>query len=73
MKDPLLRTGIVGSAIAVLCCFTPILVIGFGAVGLSAAVGYLDYVLFPALAFFLILTGVALWRRRKTKQSCNRP
>lgn len=67
MKDPLLKTGLAGSTIAALCCFTPILVIGFGAVGLSVAVGYLDFVLLPALAFFLILTGVALWRRRQAK------
>jgi mercuric ion transport protein len=59
----LLRTGIVGSIIVALCCVTPILVVLFGVVGLSAAVGYLDYVLFPALAVFLSITGYALWKR----------
>ena len=59
----LLRTGIIGTVIAALCCFTPILVVLFGVVGLSALVGYLDYVLFPALAFFAGLTVYALWRR----------
>ncbi len=59
----LLRTGIIGTIVAALCCFTPILVVLFGVVGLSAAVGYLDYVLFPALAFFAGLTLYALWRR----------
>ena len=34
-----------GSVIAALCCFTPILVIGLGVVGLSAWLGWLDYVL----------------------------
>ncbi len=62
----LLRTGIVGSVVAALCCFTPILVIGFGVLGLSAAVGWLDFVLFPLLAGFLGLTGYALYRRRQT-------
>ena len=61
----LLRTGIIGTVIAALCCFTPILVVLFGVVGLSAAVGYLDYVLFPALAIFLAITGYALWRRSR--------
>ncbi len=61
----LLRTGIVGSVVAALCCFTPILVIGFGVLGLSAAVGWLDFVLFPMLAGFLGLTGYALYRRRQ--------
>tara|TARA_E500000305_G_scaffold58802_1_gene47000 strand:+ start:8053 stop:8202 length:150 start_codon:yes stop_codon:yes gene_type:complete len=40
------------------------IVILFGLVGLSAAVGYLDFVLLPALAFFVGLTMFALWRRR---------
>ena len=61
----LLTTGIVGTVIAALCCFTPVLVILFGAVGLAALVGYLDYVLFPALAFFIMLTAYALWRQRQ--------
>ncbi|MEQ8195633.1 MAG: mercury resistance system transport protein MerF [Rhodospirillales bacterium] len=60
----LLRTGIIGTVIAALCCFTPVLVILFGALGLAAAVGWLDYVLFPALIFFIGLTFFALWSRR---------
>ncbi len=65
MKEKtLLRTGVVGSVVAVLCCFTPVLVIGLGAVGLSAWLGWLDYVLFPALAGFLALTVYALVRRK---------
>ena len=59
----LLRTGIIGSIIVALCCVTPILVVLFGVVGLSAAVGYLDFVLLPALAVFLTITGYALWKR----------
>jgi mercuric ion transport protein len=60
----LLRIGICGTAVAALCCFTPVLVVLLGAVGLSAAVGWLDYVLFPALVSFLGLTVFALWNRR---------
>ncbi|MEO1264889.1 MAG: mercury resistance system transport protein MerF, partial [Pseudomonadota bacterium] len=59
----LLTTGIVGAIIAALCCFTPVLVILLGAVGLSAITGYLDIVLLPALGFFVLLTIYALWRR----------
>lgn len=59
----ILTTGIIGTIIAALCCFTPILVILLGVVGLSGIVGYLDYVLLPALAFFVLLTIYALWRR----------
>lgn len=61
----LLKTSIIGTVIVALCCFTPILVILLGAVGLSAILGYLDFVLFPALAIFLVLLGYALYRRSK--------
>jgi len=50
-----------------LCCFTPVLVVLFGVVGLSAVIGYLDYVLLPALLFFVVLTIYALWRRQSRK------
>ncbi len=66
MKDgKLLKVGIVGSVVAAVCCFTPLLVILLGVLGVSAVVGYLDYVLLPSLVFFLGLTGYALWRRQK--------
>lgn len=66
----LLKTGVIGTVVAALCCFTPVLVILIGAVGLSALTGYLDYVLLPALAFFVALTAYALYRRRKVQRSC---
>ena len=61
----LIATGVVGTVIAALCCFTPILVVLLGAVGLSAWLGWLDYVLLPALAFFVALTVYAVWRRQR--------
>lgn len=67
MDDRLLNLGIVGTVIAALCCFTPVLLVLFGFVGLSAVVGYLDYVLLPALAVFVLITIYAVIRRaRKT-------
>lgn len=65
----ILTTGIIGTVIAALCCFTPVLLVLFGIVGLSAVVGYLDYVLLPALAFFVLLTIYALWRRQTRNQA----
>ncbi len=62
-EDQLLKYGVLGTAVAALCCFTPALVVLVGLVGLSAIIGYLDYVLFPALGFFILLTAWALWRR----------
>lgn len=59
----LLSFGIIGTVIAALCCFTPILVVLFGAVGLSALAGYLDTVLLPALGLFVLITAYSVWRR----------
>ena len=66
----LLCTGAAGSVIAAICCFTPVLVIAFGVIGLSAWVGWLDYLLFPMLAFFLGLAGDALHRIRQGRLAC---
>ena len=63
MNDKLLKMGVFGTIILALCCFTPILVVLFSVVGLSAAVGYLDYVLLPALAVFVLITIYAVVRR----------
>ena len=65
MNDRLLQIGIIGSVVAALCCFTPILVVLLGAVGLSGIIGVLDYLLLPALVIFLATTGYALWKRRQ--------
>lgn len=64
-NNTMLATGLIGTIITALCCFTPILVILFGVIGLSALIGWLDFVLFPALAFFIGLTAYALWRRQR--------
>lgn len=67
----LLKTGIAGSVIAAVCCFTPILVILLGAVGLAALTPYLDYVLWPALALLVGLTIFALRRQRQAEACCD--
>ncbi|WP_029131833.1 mercury resistance system transport protein MerF [Sedimenticola selenatireducens] len=68
--DILLRVGVIGTVVAALCCFTPVLIVLLGVVGLSAISGYLDYVLLPALALFLGLTIYAVWRRRQAEECC---
>lgn len=59
----LLKIGLTGTVITALCCFTPVLVVLLGALGLSAVVGILDFVLLPLLAVFIAVTGYALWKR----------
>jgi mercuric ion transport protein len=69
----LLKTGLMGSFVVALCCFTPALVLVVSAVGLSAVIGWLDFVLLPALALFLALTGYAYYRlRQDRRQSAKR-
>lgn len=57
-----LAVGLGGTLVAAVCCFTPVLVVLFGALGLAGAVGYLDFVLLPALAIFALVTIHAIWR-----------
>lgn len=66
----LLKLGIGGSILAVLCCATPILVLLLGIVGLGALTGYLDYVLMPALVVFVGITIYALQKRRRAQACC---
>ena len=65
----LLGLGLFGTVILALCCFTPVLVILLGIVGMSAVLGWLDFFLLPALAFFIGLTVYAVWRRQLRKKS----
>ncbi len=66
MKDnKLFKIGITGTVIAALCCFTPLLVILLTAAGLSALIGFVDYVALPALAVFVAVTVYALFRQLK--------
>jgi len=44
-----LKASLISALVAALCCFTPVLVIGMGAAGLSAWVGGIDYVVFPIM------------------------
>lgn len=71
-NQTLLRTGIVGSIGAAICCATPILVILLGAVGLSAWAVGLDYVFIPTLIVFVGLTVYALNQRKHAVQ-CSAP
>lgn len=65
LKDRLLKLGVIGTVVSALCCFTPVLVWILAGLGLAGLVGVLDIVLLPAFAVFLLITGYALWQRRK--------
>ena len=59
-----LKIGLIGTVVTAICCFTPVLVIVLVAVGLSSMIGYLDYVLLPALLLFSIFT-IWVWIKHK--------
>ncbi|NWF61589.1 MAG: mercury resistance system transport protein MerF [Fischerella sp.] len=54
-----------GTVIVALCCFTPVLVVTLSAIGLGVVIGYLDYILLPALVVMLIITFVSYRRYRR--------
>lgn len=72
-NNRLLKVGIIGTVVAALCCFTPVLVVLLGVTGLGALTGYLDYVLLPASGIFLIILIYALIQRQKSSQECCTP
>lgn len=61
------RTGLIGSLIAAICCFTPLLVIILGGLGLSAFTSTLDYILLPALILCLAIMVYGLYLRQKQR------
>jgi mercuric ion transport protein len=61
----LLGIGLGGSVLAAACCFTPILALLLGSVGLSAWLAWLDYIFLPVLALSLGIAAYALTQRYK--------
>ena len=59
-QNRLRATGIIGSVVSMLGCVTPVLVTLLAALGVSGSMGWLDYVLLPAMAVFAALSGYAL-------------
>ncbi len=59
-------TGVAGALLSMLCCFTPVLVIMLSALGLTAFVAKLDYVLIPVFIASIALVIFALVRRRRS-------
>jgi len=68
----LIGVGAVGTIVAALCCGTPLLVLALGALGLSAWLAWADYVLMPALLFFLGLLAYGLYQRRHKHSTVSR-
>ncbi len=65
----LFLAGAVSTLVAAICCFTPVLVIALGALGLGALVGGLDPVLFAVLGAGIAIMGVGLWIMKRPTSS----
>ena len=65
-----IKAGGIGALIVAICCFTPLLVILLGVVGLGAVSGYLDYLLLPALLAGLGLLAYGIVLRKKEHTVC---
>jgi len=64
-----LYTTLTGTVLVALCCFTPVLVIVLGTIGLGTIIPYLDFVLLPALAVMIVLTVISYrrWNKANTE------
>jgi mercuric ion transport protein len=70
-RKRLLATGIIGFIVSMLGCATPILVGLLALLGVSGSMGWLDYILLPAMGAFAALTLYALVaHRRRARVSC---
>ncbi|PTX54969.1 mercuric ion transport protein [Litoreibacter ponti] len=52
LKDRGFRIGLIGSVVAAICCFTPLLVITLTSLGLGAYTIWIDPIVVPALIVF---------------------
>jgi mercuric ion transport protein len=63
----LITTGVAGALVSMLCCVTPVLVVLLGALGLTAWVAKLDYVLIPV---FVASIGLVIFAAVRRKRAC---
>ncbi|HED13030.1 MAG TPA: mercury resistance system transport protein MerF [Gammaproteobacteria bacterium] len=67
LHDKRMKKGFIGTIVAALCCFTPVLVFLLGGVGLSAWLGWIDYLLFPWMFASLGFLAHALYLKSGKK------
>lgn len=64
----LLATGGIGATIAAICCFTPVLGIALGMLGLAAWLAWADLAMLPLLLICLAIVGVATRRLLRSRR-----
>lgn len=73
LQNTYAKVGLWGTAVAALCCFTPLLVWILAALGLAAFTAYLDYVLLPMLFLSVaaLIYGYDTWQKNKSAKDCD--
>ncbi|MBT3352848.1 MAG: mercury resistance system transport protein MerF [Nitrospinaceae bacterium] len=66
-ENSFFKVGLVGSVVMAICCFTPVLVLLFGVLGLSAFVYLLDMVLIPMLLFFVGVLAYGVYLKKNKR------
>jgi mercuric ion transport protein len=61
----LFRIGIIGTSLAALCCFTPVLVVVLKTLGMASLIPRLDPILIPVMVSFAAFTFWAYSRKDK--------
>lgn len=64
----LLATGGIGVTIAAICCFTPVLGIALGMLGLAAWLAWADLAMLPLLLICLAIVAVATRRLLRSRR-----
>ncbi len=65
MRVSMVKTGLIGTVVTAIFCFTPILAIVLGFIGVAVIVPLLDFALFPLLASFMGMLIVGLFLRER--------
>ena len=65
------RVGVGGGIFAVICCFTPLLVVTFAAAGVSAWLGWADIVVMSALGIFMLIAGYGFYAQHKASTAAD--
>ena len=69
-RNRLVLFGGLGAGVAALCCFTPLLVWVFAALGLAGLTALIDIVLLPLLGIALIAVYVGVRQVRRARDAC---
>jgi mercuric ion transport protein len=69
LKNRYAKVGFWGTLVAALCCFSPILIWIFIALGLAGYTAYIDFVVLPILFVFLAILGYGYMQYQKRKIS----